>query len=131
MLKVERFYVFRVKFEDLRDYQKVFDLALSIHSITLSFPRYEMFELGSQMRRASNSIPANIAEGFGNKHTNIYLESFSRVKGELREIRHHLKIAYRKGYIEEGRMTDILNEYEHASRMLFCLEKALLNKPKS
>ena len=62
-----------MKIEDLKVYTKLFDLALRVNDLTLSFPKFEMFELGSQLRRSSNSSPANLAEGFDNKHTNIYL----------------------------------------------------------
>lgn len=61
-------------FEDLEVYQKSFQLHLGINDLTLAFPKFEMYGLGSQARRSSNSIPANLAEGWNNKHINIYLE---------------------------------------------------------
>ena len=63
-----------MKVEDLNVYKKLFKLTIEVHKLTMEFPKFEMFELGSQLRRSSNSIPANLAEGFGNKHTNIYTE---------------------------------------------------------
>lgn len=111
--------------EDLRVYKKLFKLALEIHQLTLSFPKFELYEPGSQLRRSSNSVPANLAEGFGNKHTNIYLECISRAKGELRETRHHLKIAHNKNYLPEHQLNNFLADYEDCSKMLFGLENAL------
>jgi len=70
--------------EDVHVYNRLCKLTLEIHQLTLTFPKHELYELGSQMRRSSNSAPANFAEGFGNKHTNIYLESISRAQGEIR-----------------------------------------------
>jgi len=67
--------------------------------VSLTFPKFEMYELGSQLRRSSNSGPANIAEGFNNKHRNIYMESINRSLGEIRETQHHLMMAYRKDYL--------------------------------
>ena len=84
-------------FEDLDVYQKLVELHLEVNSITMSFPRFEMYELGSQLRRSSNAIPANIAEGWNNNHINIYLEGINRAFGELRETKHHLSIAFQKG----------------------------------
>ena len=58
--------------EDLDVYKKLFNLHIKVHNLTLTFPGFELYELGSQLRRSSNSIPANLAEGFNNKHTKIY-----------------------------------------------------------
>jgi len=82
--------------EKLEVYQRLFNLAIEIHELTLTFPKFELYELGSQLRRSSNSAPANLAEGFNNKHTNIYLEGISRAQAEIRETQHHLKITFRK-----------------------------------
>ena len=60
-------------FEDLDVYQKLCYLHLEINKLSLSFPKFELHELGSQIRRSSNSIAANIVEGWNNKHINIYL----------------------------------------------------------
>ncbi|OGH79220.1 MAG: hypothetical protein A2469_03430 [Candidatus Magasanikbacteria bacterium RIFOXYC2_FULL_40_16] len=116
--------------EDLKVYQKLFKLALEVNDLTLNFPKFEMFELGSQLRRSSNSPPANLAEGFSNKHTNIYLESICRAQGEMRETRHHLKMAYHKKYITKNKLDYFLNEYEECAKMLYGLEKSLLKNHK-
>jgi four helix bundle protein len=86
---------------DLKVYRRLTELHLRVHEVSLTFPKFELYELGSQLRRASNSAPANIAEGFNNKHRKIYLESISRSLGEIRETRHHLMIARRKGYVSK------------------------------
>jgi len=59
------------KVEDLEVYQKLCNLAIEIHELSLTFPKFELYELGSQLRRSSNSAPSNLAEGFNNKHINI------------------------------------------------------------
>ncbi|MFC1780137.1 four helix bundle protein [Patescibacteria group bacterium] len=116
--------------ENLNVYKRLSKLVITVLNITITFPKYEMYELGSQLRRSSNSIPANIAEGFGNKHTNIYTESISRAQGELRETIHHLRIAFRKGYVKKSKLIELVNEYTECSRMLYCLEKSLILKIK-
>jgi len=70
--------------EDLKVYQKLCDLAIEVSGLSLTFPKFELYELGSQVRRSSNGSAANIAEGFDNRHTNIYLECISRSLGEIR-----------------------------------------------
>ena len=111
--------------EDLQVYQKLCNLALKVHNLTLTFPKFELYELGSQMRRCSNSAPANSAEGFNNKHTNIYLEGISRAQGEIRETIHHLKITFQKKYLDEEKLNYFLEEYNICGRMLTNLERSL------
>lgn len=117
-----------MKIEDLNVYNKLSDLAIEVHKISLTFPKFEMYELGSQIRRSSNSAPANVAEGFGNKHTNIYAEKISIAQGEIRETIHHLKIMNKKGYIKDKELTDLIGKYEECSKMLYGLEKAIYKK---
>ena len=53
------------KFEDLDVFRRAYALSLEVHRASLEFPRIEQFALADQVRRASKSICANIAEGFG------------------------------------------------------------------
>ena len=119
-----------MRVEDLEVYQKLFKLALEIHKLTIIFPKFELYELGSQLRRSSNSAPANLAEGFSNKHTNIYRESISRAQGEIRETKHHLNIAFNKEYITKEKLDYFIGNYEECSKMLYGLERSLSGKPK-
>jgi four helix bundle protein len=111
----------------LEVYQKLCELHLEVNELTFTFPKFELYELGSQLRRSSNSAPANIAEGWNNKHINIYLEGINRAQGEPRETKHHLKMAFKKGYIENTKYEDLLNRYEECGRMLKALEKSLIS----
>lgn len=120
-----------MRVEDLKVYQKLSKLALEVNDLTMDFPKFEMYELGSQLRRSSNSAPANLAEGFGNKHTNIYTECISRTQGEIRETKHHLKVAYQKGYLTKEKLDYFIAEYEECSKMLYGLENSLNSKKKS
>jgi 23S rRNA-intervening sequence protein len=47
--------------EDLVVYQRLVDLHLEVNSLTMDFPRHELYELGSQLRRSSDAIPATMA----------------------------------------------------------------------
>ena len=53
------------KFADLEVFRRAYRLSLELHRVSLEFPRIEQFALADQVRRASKSICANIAEGFG------------------------------------------------------------------
>jgi len=54
-----------VSFEDLEVFQRAYRLSLEIHRASLTFPAAEQRALADQIRRASKSICANIAEGYG------------------------------------------------------------------
>ena len=56
-------------FEDLEVYQRAYRLALELHRVSLQFPRIEQYALADQIRRASKSICANIAEGFARQRS--------------------------------------------------------------
>lgn len=112
-------------FEDLRVYTRLVELHLEIHRLTLGFPRYEMYELGSQLRRSSNSIPANLAEGWNNRHLNVYIEGINRSLGELRETTHHLLIAFRKGYLSETTFQSLKDRFAECGKMLRGLQRSL------
>ncbi|MEK7537797.1 MAG: four helix bundle protein [Patescibacteria group bacterium] len=114
-----------MRVEDLEVYRRLVDLVIRVHDLTMTFPKFEVYELGSQLRRSSNSVAANLAEGFGNKHTNIYTECISRAQGETRETKHHLRIAFNKGYVPKKDFIQFYNDFEVCSRMLFRLEQAL------
>lgn len=119
--------------EDLEVYQRLCDLSLEVYELTMSFPKFELYELGSQLRRSSNSPAANLAEGFGSKHTNIYTETISRAQGEIRETKHHLRTARKKDYLNEERLNYFITEFERCSKMLYRLAQSLdrSKKPKS
>jgi len=52
---------------DLEIYQLAYELATKVHEMSLTLPKYELYEQGSQIRRSSKSIKDNIAEGYGRK----------------------------------------------------------------
>lgn len=113
-------------FRDLRVYQSLKSLHLELHKASLKFPKLEMYELGSQLRRSSNAAPAILAEGWGSRHTNIYLEAINRAMGEIRESQHHVDIAKEKGYITPPQFADYDDRYDHCARMLEKLHQSLI-----
>jgi four helix bundle protein len=112
-------------YEDLDVYQKLCKLHLEVHNLTLTFPDFEKYELGSQLRKSSNSAPANLAEGWNNKHINIYLEGINRAQGEIQETRHHISMAFKKKYISEEKYNYFTKEYNECGKMLNGLKNSL------
>lgn len=112
-------------FRDLKVYQKLKGLHLKVSGMSLTFPKFEMYELGSQVRRSSNSAAANLAAGWGSRHTNIYLEAINRSMGEDRESQHHLDVAKDKKYLDENHCRAFDGAYDECGRMLERLYESL------
>ncbi len=54
-------------YRDLDVFKLSYRLAVDVHKLSMKLPKYELYETGSQIRRSSKSITANIAEGYGRK----------------------------------------------------------------
>ncbi len=112
-------------FKDLEVYKKLYKLNHEIYELTLTFPAFEKYELGSQLRKAANSAPANVAEGWNNKHINIYLEGINRALSEIHETEHHLSAASQRKYLKEEKYKYFIQGYEECGRMLKGLSRSL------
>ena len=107
-------------FTDLVVYQKAYAKSLEIHQQTLKYPKHEQYELGSQMRRASKGICANIAEGFGKQ--NVSKLEFKRfllmAMGSADEMRVWARYSLDLGYIDERSWNDWNKSYSDIAKML-------------
>jgi four helix bundle protein len=80
-------------YRDLDVWKLGMQLAKECYVLTQKFPKEEMFGLTSQVRRASVSIPANIAEGYGRDNRGEYVQFLRIVQGSLKELETHLLIS--------------------------------------
>ena len=87
--------------KDLTVYQESINLVEMIYKITYSFPKHELFNLTSQLRRASVSIPSNISEGATRKSKKEFQRFLYISLGSLSEAETQLEIACRLKYITE------------------------------
>jgi four helix bundle protein len=62
-------------YRDLEIYQIAYKLAIKVHEMSLTLPKYELYEQGSQVRRSGKSVKDNIVEGYGRKR---YKDDFIR-----------------------------------------------------
>ncbi len=108
-------------YRDLKVWQRAMDLAVSVYELTQKFPREEQFGLTSQVRRASVSIAANIAEGYGRSSKPSYLNFLRIAQGSLKEVETHLILASRVGISPEAATTAILTDADELGRMLRAL----------
>lgn len=72
---------------------------MAAYKLTAGFPRREMFGITSQVRRASASVAANIAQGFGRRTTRELLRSVESAAGEMEETRYFLILSRDLGYL--------------------------------
>jgi four helix bundle protein len=114
-----------MRIEDLQVYQKLCDLHLDVCELTKSWPAEERFELGSQVRRSSNSAPAQLAEKHSDRHIRNKIEGTNRARGEALETVHHLFMALRKKYLPLEVYESFRERYHECVRMLNGLERKL------
>jgi len=105
-------------FRDLEVWQKAKDIIVCIYKITDGFPRKEIFGLTDQLRRASNSVCANIAEGFSRFHSKDKIKFYYNARGSVSECMSHVVIAKELGYISEACSNELLPRLESVKMMI-------------
>ena len=109
-----------VSFEDLEVFQRAYRVSLDIHRASLTFPSVEQRALADQIRRASKSICANVAEGYGRqKRSKAEFKRFLQMAiGSSDEMRVWVRYALALGYIDEPTWQRWRDEYQAITRML-------------
>ena len=79
-------------------WQKAMTLSTSVYAATRFFPKEEMFGLTNQLRRASVSVPSNLAEGQGRLSTGEFLQFLGIARGSTLEVHTQLELAIRLEY---------------------------------
>ncbi|TKT73456.1 four helix bundle protein [Afipia massiliensis] len=115
-------------YRDLRVWQEAMALAEACYRLTRSFPRDELFGLTSQIRRATGSIPANIAEGHGRDNTGNFVQHLRIAQGSLKELETHLLLSERVGILAKSEMQFALDQCEKLGKMLRALIRSLQEK---
>jgi four helix bundle protein len=110
-------------FRDLDVYQRGFSLVRAIYDLVGSLPGVEKYDLASQMRRASKSIPANIAEGYALRGDapRLFCKHLRIAYGSAVEMQVHCDLALELGYISGEDHGRFLNEYEVLAKMIYRL----------
>jgi four helix bundle protein len=92
-------------------WQRADDLFIRVHKLAIhSFPRFERFELSSQLRKAAYSVPANIVEGFARRHRADRLHFLNIAEASLAEVAYCVHAAWRLGYITDSSRDDLEKE---------------------
>lgn len=114
-------------FEDLRVWQKGIELVKQVYLLTKEGDLSKDFGLRDQLRRASVSIPTNIAEGFERYSRKEYVQFLNIAKGSAGEVRSLLRVALEVGYLDRSKYDELYNSAVELSRMLSNQIQALNN----
>ena len=91
-----------LKYKKLVVWQRADDLFIEVHRLTHQlFPSFERFELGSQLRRAAYSVPANVVEGSARSTGRDKIRFFNIASASLSELTYGTHAAFRLGYIDQ------------------------------
>ena len=88
-------------YKDLLIWQKGIEITDKVYLLTKSFPNEEIYSLTNQIKRATVSIPSNIAEGFGRNSTKSYVNFLKISRGSLYELETQLIIAEKQNFISD------------------------------
>ncbi len=111
-------------FTDLEVWQKAHKLVLAVYRLTQGFPKHELYGVTSQLRRATVSIPANIAEGFRRKGKRDKARLINIAHSSLEECRYYLFLSEDLKYADCRSLAELTVEI---SKMLLVYERKILS----
>ena len=112
-------------YKDLVVWQKAMALSVLCYELTKPFPRDETYGMVAQIRRASVSIPANIAEGHGREQTRSFVQFLRIAQGSMKELETHLLLAEQVGLVHSDALVQIYSNTDEIGRMLRSLIRSL------
>lgn len=115
-------------YRDLEIWQFSMQLAKEMYVITRGFPKDELYGLTSQIRRASVSIPANIAEGYGRDNPGDYSRFLQIAQGSLKELETLVLLAGEVGIAEPATIEAPLSLADRIGRMLRSLIRSIQSR---
>lgn len=114
-------------YKDLLVWEKAHKLTLAVYKITLVFPKEERFGLTSQVRRASASIAANLAEGCGRRSDGEMARFVQIAMGSGAELSYHFLLAKDLGLMQSAEYEALNADISEIMRMLSALSGKLRN----
>lgn len=114
------------KFENLNIWQKSLELSSDISDLARMFPPFELYSLGTQIRRAADSVVLNIAEGCTGQSNPEFGKFLGYSLRSAIEVVSCLFIARRKNYIDESLFAKHYENYQILCRMISKLRNNLV-----
>jgi four helix bundle protein len=110
--------------KELKVYKEAHALAMEIFELSKEWPPEEKYSLTDQIRRASVSIPSNIAEGDERGSNKDAVRFFYIAKGSLAELQTQLEIANEIDYLDDKTTNELMDKSRTVGKMLGSLIKA-------
>jgi four helix bundle protein len=109
---------------DLEAYKLSFAVAMEIFQLTKTFPAEERYSLSDQIRRASRSVCANLAEAWRKRrYQAVFINKLSDAMQEASETQTWLEFSQACGYIDQQTYSALDSKYEQILAMLNSMEK--------
>lgn len=115
-------------FKELIVWQKAHKLVLEVYSTTKQFPKEEIYVLTSQLKRATISVAANIAEGYKKKTSASKLNYLNISEGSLEEIKYYFILATVLDYIQEKDAVKLTDMADEVGRLLIGYMDGIKNR---
>ncbi|HEY6627298.1 MAG TPA: four helix bundle protein [Ignavibacteriaceae bacterium] len=97
--------------KDLEVWQIARELSIEIHKMSLSLPKFEMNEEGSQIRRSSKSIRSNIVEGYGRRrYKNEFIKFITYAIASTDETIDHLETLFETESLKDKALSENLHK---------------------
>jgi len=118
----------KFNFERLKIWEKAHKLTLEIYRITRDFPKYELYGITSQLRRAIASVSANIVEGYSRKGKKEFIQFLYQARGSLDESIYLIILSKDLGYFTVNGAEKLLKDASDLMKMLNSFISYLKNK---
>ena len=117
-------------YRDLDVFQLAKRLAVEVHKMSLTLPKYELYEEGSQIRRSSKSVVSNLVEGYCRRNYKSEFLRFLTISiAECNETSIHLELLYETGSLKDTEIyKNLSSDYEKLGKMLNRFYQAVFRK---
>ena len=115
-------------FKKLQVWRRSHDLTLRIYELTSQFPREEIYGITSQIRRASASIPTNIADGCGREGAPEFVRFLQIAMGSASETEYLVILAHDLKYIDDDQYDTVVDTIVNVKKMLAALIRTVRTK---
>lgn len=108
----------KMHFYDLDIWKESNVLCVEIYKMTEEFPKRENYAIIDQIRRASSSVGANIAEGFGRFHYKEKIKFYYNARSSVCEVQNFLFLSLDLGYVKKEDARSIFLRYENLNKRI-------------
>ena len=110
-----------ISYKELIAWQKAMDVTAEIYRLVKKLPKEELFILSEQMRKASVSIPSNIAEGHSRNSKKEFIRFLSIAQGSKAELETQLQLSVKVGLLEESDIDKVMGLLAETGKLITSL----------